>query len=732
MKKINVSIIIVYFKAKKEFFGCLKSIYKSEQSLNFEIIVVDCEEESIIGKELLKKFPKVIYIKSRKNLGYGAGNNLGAKHAKGEYLFFLNPDTKILDNTLDELSKSLKRKKNIGLVSPILLDKNNKHHYVQGSQFPTPLRVILSLSFIHKLFPNNIIARKFFLEGWNRKNPEKVDVLPGTAFLIKRNTFEKIDGFDERYFLFYEEADLAQKINKIGLENYIIPTSKLIHLEGISTKTRNDIGEIYQNSQYDYFKKWYGLPSAILVKLFTGLNKYHLIISLIVILGFFLRIYKLNENMSFIGDQGWFYLSARDMFLTGKIPLAGITSSHTWLHQGPLWTYMLSIPLAIFKFNPVSGGYLTAILGTITVVLIYRIGSKLFSLKSGVIASLLYAVSPLVIAFDRMPYHTSPIALFTVIYFYAVFKWINGKANYFPVTILLIAILYNLELATFILFFPFALLFAYGLLRRKTWTMNVFDKKIIIYSLISFVIPMLPVIIYDFSNGFKQTIIFFGWTLYKPFSYFIYHSSSNFLSNTSILMNFIFECIRKLVFPSSLFISIVIFLLSILLLIRKVVVREKLIIESSTFLLIFLLTFSLVGIFISQTPSDAYLPIIFPFVIFAVALLFDFLFKIKQIGYFFIIFFILMISLNVVEVVQREMSSGFKNKIQAVDEIISLTKNKKYNLLSKGAGSQFKSFTMNYEYLLWWKGYPPSHKQERFKIIISESSNGIKVEKEMK
>ena len=76
--------------------------------------------------------------------------------------------------------------------------------------------------------------------------------------------------------------------------------------------------------------------------------------------------------MNFIGDQGWFYISARDILLTGKIPLVGITSSHIWLHQGPYWTYMLAIMLFLFHFNPVSGAYLTAVIGLLTVFLIYR------------------------------------------------------------------------------------------------------------------------------------------------------------------------------------------------------------------------------------------------------------------------------------------------------------------------------------------------------------------------
>lgn len=62
----------------------------------------------------------------------------------------------------------------------------------------------------------------------------------------------------------------------------------------------------------------------------------------ILIIGAFLRFDRLPQLVAFIGDQGWFYLSARDVLLSGNIPLVGITSSHTWLHQGPRWTYLLA------------------------------------------------------------------------------------------------------------------------------------------------------------------------------------------------------------------------------------------------------------------------------------------------------------------------------------------------------------------------------------------------------
>src|SRR5216683_690424 len=98
------------------------------------------------------------------------------------------------------------------------------------------------------------------------------------------------------------------------------------------------------------------------------------ILILILFLAAFLLFYRLSTLIPFIGDQGWFYISARDMLLAGHIPLVGITSSHVWLHQGPYWTYMLAGALWIGHFNPITPAYLSAAIGLIAVLLMYKVG----------------------------------------------------------------------------------------------------------------------------------------------------------------------------------------------------------------------------------------------------------------------------------------------------------------------------------------------------------------------
>lgn len=730
MKKIIVSIVIVHYKVQKELFECLESIYKSNPKVNFEIIVVDNDENNSLQKQLNNIFPKIKYIKSSKNLGFGAGNNLGAKYALGENLFFLNPDTKIIKNSIDELVGSIQNKKNVGIISPLIVDSNLNEFKTQSYRELSIENVLFSFSFLRRLFPKKNIYDDSSLNNWKRKSVLDVEAVPGAALMISRKLFNKINGFDERFFLYFEEYDLSKKVKKLSYKLFINPKFIISHQVGQSINQLQEVSEIYKKSRFLYFKKYFGIYKTTLIELFLRINKNNLIVLFALLIAVFLRTYNLSSSMVFIGDQGWFYLSARDMLIKGVIPLVGITSSHTWLHQGPLWTYMLSIPLLIFKFNPISGGYLTAVLGTITVFLIYKIGSEFFSVKTGIIGMLLYAVSPLIIFFDRMPYHTSPISLFTLLYFYFLFKWVSGKVNYFPVVIFVLAILYNLELATFTLFFPLGLLFAFGLFKNKPFVKQLFSKKIIIYSLIAFVIPMLPILVYDLSHGFKQTILFLIWIGYKPFSIFIKHSSVDIVSSSNTLMNFIFLNIQKLIFSPNLFISLSFLLLSLVFLIKKTAINLKLKINNSEVLLMFLLSFSIIGILINQTPSYAYLPILFPFIIFAMSLFFDFIINTKKFKYVGIFILLSVVILNGYYSYLNSFGKEFITRAKAVEKIIILSNGEKYNLIGKGEGSQFESFIMNYEYLLWWKGKSLSKDREKLKIIVSESIKGIKIEKQ--
>ncbi len=282
--KALVSLIVINYKVEKEIITCISSIINSKPKVSFEIIVVDNDSDSKLKDVLRRNFPQVKYMESPRNIGYGAGNNLGAKLATGNYLFFLNPDTIVQKDSVDILFNFVKNNSMSGMVAPLLLDLSGNVYPNQGSSEYNFKSAIVTSSFINKFFPNNSISRKFFHANWNKKEVEEFDVVPGTAFIIKKTLFERVGMFDEKFFLYFEEYDLAKRIKKLGYKNYIIPEAKVLHIWEASTKKRKDINKIFSQSRYLFFEKHHGSFFALIINIVSNFGKYEFLLSLIIIL----------------------------------------------------------------------------------------------------------------------------------------------------------------------------------------------------------------------------------------------------------------------------------------------------------------------------------------------------------------------------------------------------------------------------------------------------------------
>ncbi len=264
MKKPLVSIIIVHYKVPKELLFCISSIINSKPRVSYEIIVVDNDKYPVLREKIKDAF----YIPVGENVGFGEGNNIGAKAAKGDYLFFLNPDTEVLQNAIEALVSFLEHNKQAGIVAPLLLDSNKIPYQLQGSTTLTPFIAITCLSFVKKLVPTNFFFRKHYLFDWDKKSVRQVAVVPGTAFMIRREIFRKIGGFDKRFFLFFEENDICMRVQNKEYAMYIDPSARVMHVWGQSTKQEKNIHKVFKRSRFLYFQKHFGTFWASLVEVF--------------------------------------------------------------------------------------------------------------------------------------------------------------------------------------------------------------------------------------------------------------------------------------------------------------------------------------------------------------------------------------------------------------------------------------------------------------------------------
>lgn len=721
--KPTLSIVFVYYNTPNEIVNAVKSIPRAADNICYEIIVVNNASSKQIPSPVIKN-KSIKFIKNTQNYGYGKALNQGMRQTIGEYVVLANSDIKFNKDAIKNMIDRIKKDDRIGVVGPMVTSKKGGVLQSIGGM-PFLPNALVVFSFLRKIWPFSRVNKKYHLHDLDKNREQYVDVIGGVCALVKKSVFEEVKGFDERFFMYFEEADFCYRIKQLGYQIVYYPKAKIVHLVGRSTTDKEWIQKTFEQSRFKFFQKYHGTLPALLAEGVLRFLAPNLILFTILAISAFINFYRLPELMAFIGDQGWFYLSARDMLLTGNIPLVGIASSHPWLHQGPLWTYILALIFWIFKFNPIAPAYFTVILGIITVWLMYKVGSGLFSKKAGAIAAALYAVSPFVVIQSRTPYHTSPIPLFTLLFIYSLYKWVKGSPIFFPLVILFLAILYNLELFTVVLWLVMFTVLIFGVLKKKKWVLPILNIKTLCFSALAFVIPMMPMLIYDLQNGFPQTVKFVAWIGYRTLRFFglpsIHANAPS--ENLDLFLSTSVSYLKQLIFLPNETIALFIFILSLGFFLKKLLwVRKKG--DVSYAVLGLTLIISFLAYIVNKTPSEAYIPVFFPLIIFVIALFFENLMKPNFLKIPSVLLLIFILFFNAYSLISQDYFAkkgySFVDRLHRSKEIIKMAGGNKYNLIGKGEGSQFESFTMNYEYLTWWLGHGPSQKKEKMKFIIQE------------
>lgn len=256
-KKVDISLVMISYNTKDITLAALKSIYKHTKNISFEIIMVDHDSKDG-SRETLRKFSKTkknfIFLDTQKNPGFGAGNNLGAKKAKGEYLLFINTDVLLKTNVLKQALTWVKNHPKVGAYSCKLL---NKDLTVQatGGYFPTLPRVLAWQLFIDDLPGIRNLIRSVHPHQPYYHKSRSLDWVTGAFTIIPKNLFEKLKGFDENIWMYAEELELCYRIKKEGFKVVYQNTPSIIHLGGSSSGgSRLGITQEIKNLLYFYKK----------------------------------------------------------------------------------------------------------------------------------------------------------------------------------------------------------------------------------------------------------------------------------------------------------------------------------------------------------------------------------------------------------------------------------------------------------------------------------------------
>jgi N-acetylglucosaminyl-diphospho-decaprenol L-rhamnosyltransferase len=269
---MDLSIIYVNWNSLAYLRESVASVYEYTHGISLEIVVVDNASPEGDVDVLREQFPEITLIKSPENLGFAGANNLGFRRSKGDYVFFFNPDTKLIAATINIILEHLKVLPDAGIVGCKLLNTDLSVQLTSIQKFPTILNQVVDAEYLMLRWPHSRFWGIAPLFSDNVK-PLKVEVIPGACMLLRREVFAEVGMFSEDYFMYGEDIDLNYKLKRAGYTNYYVGETAVVHHGGRSS-SQQKLGQWATIMRYRamvcYFRKTRGRFYEVLYRLAIG------------------------------------------------------------------------------------------------------------------------------------------------------------------------------------------------------------------------------------------------------------------------------------------------------------------------------------------------------------------------------------------------------------------------------------------------------------------------------
>ncbi len=262
---MELSIIIVNYNVKEFLQNLLHSIEKASLNISHEIIIVDNASDDGSVELIREKFPSVKLIVNTENLGFGKANNQALELAKGKYLLLINPDTIVSEDTLDKMIRFFEDSTEAGLAGCKILNPDGTLQLACRRSFPGPWTSFCKVTGLSNLFPKSKLFSRYNLTYLDEDQTYEVDAISGSFMMMKKETYDKVGGFDEEFFMYGEDLDLCYRIQQAGFKVFYVHTTQIIHYKGESTKrSRLDETKVFYDAMHLFVKKHFS--SSFLVE----------------------------------------------------------------------------------------------------------------------------------------------------------------------------------------------------------------------------------------------------------------------------------------------------------------------------------------------------------------------------------------------------------------------------------------------------------------------------------
>lgn len=267
---VFLSLILVNYNGSKILYDCLSSIEKFIDAYSHEVIIVDNFSTDSSVKIIKDNFPSFKLICSQNNLGFGKANNLAVKHSQGEYLLFLNTDTILIENTPKILSEYLQLNGAVAAIGSRITFSDESYQLSYGD---LPNLVVEFFDKIRYSLDNkwHSIFSRFYSRQYS--TVQEVGWLTGACLMMRRDVFEEIGGFDENFFMYFEDKDICKRVKELGYKVVYYPKTTIIHLLGGSSHgIKKNVNKYYRDSQLYYYQKHLGKFQTNILKLYLKIS----------------------------------------------------------------------------------------------------------------------------------------------------------------------------------------------------------------------------------------------------------------------------------------------------------------------------------------------------------------------------------------------------------------------------------------------------------------------------
>ncbi len=503
-----------------------------KMKIDYEIILVNDgskDKTAEVVDEIVRKNSKIRAIHHPKNLGYGEALKSGFYNAKYDTIVYTDGDGQFDFSELDKF-----------------LEKLPDNDLLIG----------------YRIKRRDPFFRILFKQGWNlsllaffRLTLKDVDC----GFkMIKRSVLEKIPHLESTRGAMIN-AELAIKAKKAGFR---IGQVGVNHYPRLSGKPTGASLKVIVKSYLDLVKLWWELKEE---------KKYFISILAVLALAAFFRLYRIDQYMIFLGDEGRDAQIVKEMVDIHHFPLIGPPTSVGNIYLGPFYYYLMYLPMAIFNLSPVAASAMVAVFGVLTVALIYYLGKIFFGRKAGLISAFLYAISPVTIAYSNFSWNPNPLPFFALLFFLGFVKvHRSGNFNWLVLTGAGVAASLQMHYLSLILIPVAGILWVHEILFRKYFKKPI--KNLIsgtFLAVLVFLMIMSPLFIFDLRHDFLN---------FKAITHLLSTGTvaGNIFANLAKIPGlFSYNLVGRYITGENFYLQIIVSLLIILCLVRGFIKRAK-------------------------------------------------------------------------------------------------------------------------------------------------------------